>query len=85
MRMVRLVFPVFALLLVTALVSTTLAHAQTGKLEIIKAVYGKEGLGNDVTNRLQKLIKNNTIDVKVSNAILGGDPNKGADNCWAWR
>lgn len=79
MRIVRLVFPVFALLLVTALVSTTLAHAQTGKLEIIKAVYGKEGLGNDVTNRLQKLIKNNTLDIKVSNAILGGDPNKGAD------
>ncbi len=79
MRIVRLVFPVFALLLVTALVSTTHVYAQTGKLEIIKAVYGKEGLGKDVTDRLQKLIKNNTLDVKVTNVIMGGDPNKGAD------
>jgi hypothetical protein len=79
MRIVRLVFPVFGLLLVTALVSTTLVHAQTGRLEIIKAVYGKEGLGNDVTQRLQKMIKNNTLDVKVTNITMGGDPNKGAD------
>ena len=79
MRISRLAFPVFALLLVTALVSTTLVYAQTGKLEILKAVYGKEGSGQDVTERLQKLIKNNTLDVKVSNITMGGDPNKGAD------
>jgi hypothetical protein len=47
MRIVRLVFPVFALLFVTALVSTTLVHAQVGTLQINKAVYGKEGLGKD--------------------------------------
>jgi hypothetical protein len=79
MRTVRLVFPVFALLLVTALVSTTLVHPQIGKLEIIRAIYGKEGLGKDVTQRLQKLIKNNTLDIKVTNITMGGDPNKGAD------
>jgi len=79
MRIVRLLFPVFALLLVTTLVSTTVVHAQTGKLEIIKAIYGKEGLGNDVTQRLQKMIKNNTLDIKVTNITMGGDPNKGAD------
>ncbi len=79
MRIVRVVFPVFALLLVTALVSTTLVCAQTGKLEINKAVYGREGSANDVTQRLQKLIKNNTLDIKVSNIMLGGDPNKGTD------
>jgi hypothetical protein len=44
MRIVRLVHPIFVLLLVTALVSGNLVHAQSGKLEIIKAVYGKEGL-----------------------------------------
>ncbi len=55
------------------------AESQTGKLEILKAVYGKEGSGQDVTERLQKLIKNNTLDVKVSNITMGGDPNKGAD------
>jgi hypothetical protein len=79
MRTVRLVFPVFALLLVTALVSTTVVHAQVGTLQINKAVYGKEGLGKDVTQRLQKMIKDNTLDIKVTNITMGGDPNKGAD------
>jgi len=79
MRIVRLAITILALLLVTALVSTRLVYAQTGKLEIIKAVYGKEGMGKNVTDRLQKLIKNNTLDVKVTNIIMGGDPNKGAD------
>ncbi len=79
MRIVLLAFTIFALLLVTVQVLTTPVDAQTGKLEIIKAVYGREGMSNDVTQRLQKLVKNNTLDVKVSNVILGGDPNKGAD------
>ena len=79
MRVVRLVFPIFALLIVTALVSTTLIHAQVGTLQINKAVYGKEGLGKDVTQRLQKMIEDNTLDVKVTNLTMGGDPNKGAD------
>jgi hypothetical protein len=79
MHRVRLVFPIFALLLVTALVSTTLVHAQVGTLQINKAVYGKEGLGKDVTQRLQKMIKDNTLDIKVTNITMGGDPNKGAD------
>ncbi len=79
MRVVRLALPVFALLLVVALVSTTLAHAQVGSLQIIKAVYGKGGMGNDVTRSLQRMIQNNTLEVKVTNANMGGDPNKGAD------
>ena len=79
MNRVRLVFPIFALLLVTALVSTTLVHAQVGTLQINKAVYGKVGAGNDVTERLQRMIKNNTLDIKVTNITMGGDPNKGAD------
>jgi hypothetical protein len=79
MRTGRLVFPIFALLLVLVLVSTTLVHAQMGQLQILKAVYGKNGLGNDVTRRLQGMIQNNTLDVKVTNANMGGDPNKGAD------
>jgi hypothetical protein len=79
MRIARLVSPVFALLLVAALVSTTLVRAQIGTLQINRAVYGKEGLGKDVTQRLQKMIQNNTLDVKVTNITMGGDPNKGAD------
>jgi hypothetical protein len=79
MHRVRLVFPIFALLLVTALISTTLVHAQVGTLQINKAVYGKAGAGNDVTERLQRMVKNNTLDIKVTNITMGGDPNKGAD------
>jgi len=76
---VRLVFPILALSLVTALVSSTLVHAQMGNLQIIKAVYGKSGAGKDVTRRLQLMIQNNTLSVKVTNDNMGGDPNKGAD------
>jgi hypothetical protein len=79
MHRVRLVFPIFALLLVTAPISTTLVHAQVGTLQINKAVYGKAGAGNDVTERLQRMIKNNALDIKVTNITMGGDPNKGAD------
>lgn len=79
MRIVRWILPVVALLLAAALVSTTLVHAQIGTLQIYKAIYGKNGVGNDVTRRLQRMIQNNTLDVKVNNQNMGGDPNKGAD------
>ena len=79
MRTVRFFSSVFALLLATALVSNTLVHAQMGNLQIMKAVYGKSGAGKDVTRRLQLMIKNNTLSVKVTNDNMGGDPNKGAD------
>jgi len=79
MHIIRLVFPVFVLLLVAALISTTPVHAQIGTLQINRAVYGKAGAGNDVTERLQRMIKNNTMDIKVTNITMGGDPNKGAD------
>ncbi len=79
MRTVRFLFPVFALFLVAALVSNTPVHAQIGSLQINKAVYGKSGAGKDVTRRLQLMIKNNTLSVKVTNDNMGGDPNKGAD------
>lgn len=79
MRIVRLIFPAFALLLVATLISTTLVDAQIGKLQINKAIYGKGGSGNDVTQRLQSMIQNNTLNVMVTNITMGGDPNKGAD------
>lgn len=50
MRIVRLDFPILAPLFVTALVPSTLVHAQMGNLQIIKAVYGKSGGGKDVTD-----------------------------------
>jgi len=79
MRIARLVFPVFALLVVTMLLLNTLVPAQIGTLQINKAFYGKAGAGNDVTRRLQGMIKNNTLDIKVTNITMGGDPNKGTD------
>jgi len=79
MRIARFVFPVLALLLVAALVSNTVAEPQIGQLIINKAVYGKNGQGKDVTRRLRNMIQNNTLDVKVNNDNMGGDPNVGAD------
>jgi|SRR5271165_2652493 len=79
MRIARLALPVFALLLVTALVSPTLVSGQSGPLQINKAVYGKSGVGKDVTVRLKRMVSGGTLDVKVTNDNMGGDPNKGAD------
>jgi hypothetical protein len=79
MRIARYALPVIALMLVAALFSATLVHAQVGKLEIVKAFYGKNGKGNDVTRHLQRMIQDNTLDVKVNNDNMGGDPNVGAD------
>lgn len=79
MKIARFAFPVVALFLVATLFSASLMHAQIGKLEIVKAFYGKNGKGNDVTRHLQRMIQNNTLDVKVNNDNMGGDPNVGAD------
>ena len=79
MRLVRLVLPLLTLTLAMAVIPTVLVHAQIGMLQINRAIYGKEGQGKDVTQRLQKIIQNNTLDIKVSNITMGGDPNKGAD------
>jgi hypothetical protein len=79
MRIARSIFAVIALVLFATSFAPTLVQAQVGKLEINKAVYGKGGAGNDVTRRLQRMIQNNTLDVKVTNDNMGGDPNKGAD------
>ncbi len=79
MRFARRISPIFVLLLFASSLPTTVAQAQVGKLEITKAVYGKNGQGKDVTRRLRNMIKNNTLNVKVNNDNMGGDPNVGAD------
>jgi DnaJ-like protein C11, C-terminal len=79
MRITRLVFPMIALLLFTTTVSMVPAQAQGRQLHINKAIYGKNGQGMDVTNHLRSLIQNNSLDVKVNNKNMGGDPNTGAD------
>jgi len=77
MRITRLA--ILAFLFVAAVIPTTLVCAQGVQLLINKAVYGKSGGGRDVTMLLKKMVSNGTLDVKVTNDNMGGDPNKGAD------
>ena len=79
MRIFRKLLPVLAVLLTAALISTSMASAQNGPLQIKKAIYGKSGAGKDVTLRLRAMVSNGTLNVKITNDNMGGDPNKGAD------
>src|SRR5271169_2900139 len=79
MKTARLVLTVLALLLLTASVIQIPAQAQGRQLHINNAIYGHNGQGVNVTNHLRSLIQNNTLDVKVNNKNMGGDPNVGAD------
>lgn len=68
-----------ATLLVVLLMLAPL-HAQNGgRLKINNATYGRNGQGANVTNQVRSKIRNNSLDFKVDNNNLGGDPNKGAD------
>jgi phosphopantothenoylcysteine synthetase/decarboxylase len=47
------------------------------RLQIERAIYGYNGKGNDVTNRVRAEIRNNQINMQVTNDTMGGDPNHG--------
>jgi hypothetical protein len=79
MRNARSVFTVFALLLLATAVTQIPAQAQGRMLHINNAIYGKNGRGMNVTNKLRSMIQNNTLNIKVNNGNMGGDPNVGAD------
>jgi len=79
MRNARLVFTVLALMLLTTSVIEVPAQAQGRMLHINNAIYGKNGRGMNVTNKLRSMIQNNTLNIKVNNSNMGGDPNVGAD------
>jgi hypothetical protein len=79
MRNARSVFTVIALLLLTTAVTRIPAQAQGRMLHINNAIYGKNGRGMNVTNKLRSMIQNNTLNIKVNNGNMGGDPNVGAD------
>ncbi len=79
MRTARSVFSVLALLLLTTSVIQIPAQAQGRMLHINNAIYGKNGRGMNVTNKLRSMIQNNTLNIKVNNSNMGGDPNVGAD------
>jgi DnaJ-like protein C11, C-terminal len=79
MKSARSTLAVLTLLLLAASVIQIPAQAQGRQLHINNAIYGKNGKGMNVTNTLRGMIQNNTLDVKVNNKNLGGDPNVGAD------
>lgn len=56
--------------------SYTQTAAQGRMLHINNAVYGSQGHGKNVTDRLRALVRNNRIDVVVDNDSMGGDPNE---------
>ena len=47
------------------------------RLRVDRAIYGRNGQGNDVTNRVRSMIRNDSLNFKVNNTNLGGDPNQG--------
>src|SRR5450755_4441432 len=49
------------------------------KLKVNNAIYGRNGQGANVTNRVRSIVQSNSLDFKVNNGNLGGDPNVGAD------
>jgi DnaJ-like protein C11, C-terminal len=80
MKSGRSVVAVLALLVLTASVIQIPAQAQIRQqLKINNAIYGHNGKGMNVTNLLRSMVQNNTLDVKVNNKNMGGDPNVGAD------
>jgi len=49
----------------------------SGDLRILQAVYGAAGRQVNVTNRLQSMVSNGTLNVAVNNGTMGGDPAPG--------
>jgi hypothetical protein len=66
------------LCLVFALLNASYAQRplQGRALHINRAIYGREGRGKDVTERLRAMVRDNRVDVEVNNDTMGGDPNE---------
>jgi len=47
------------------------------RLHVERAIYGRNGRGDDVTLRVRSQIRDNRIDMQVNNDTMGGDPNHG--------
>jgi hypothetical protein len=47
------------------------------RLQISRAIYGYNGKGDDVTNRIRSQIRNDRVDMEINNDTMGGDPNHG--------
>jgi hypothetical protein len=76
--MMILLASIFASILASSQVNRTGPYNNSNlRLEIQRAIYGYNGKGNDVTNRVRSQIRNNRIDMEVNNDTMGGDPNHG--------
>jgi hypothetical protein len=64
----------FTILLAVALSSS----AQTRRWELLRAEYGSGGTWVDVTDRVRTLVNGDTLNMRVDNFTLGGDPAPGA-------
>jgi hypothetical protein len=76
-----------AILLTVALSS----FAQSRRWELLRAEYGSGGTWVDVTERVRALVNGDSLNMRVDNDTLGGDPTPGARktlrlrvrDCWA--
>lgn len=71
--------PILLALLPVALLTITSLQAQGLHLQINHAYYGTSGNAVDVTNRVRRMIQNNSLDFQVTNENLRADPSKGKD------
>lgn len=69
----------FTVILLLCIIAIFPVEAQVGnrRLRIDRAIYGMSGKGSDVTNRVRSMVRNDSLDFKVNNTNLGGDPNQG--------
>ena len=59
--------------------SNTETLAPKASLRVVSARYGGDNRFNDVRDRLQGLVRDNALSLKVDNAAMGGDPAVGKD------
>jgi hypothetical protein len=62
-------------ILLTAAVSS---HAQVQRWQLLRAEYGSGGTWVDVTERVRALVSGDSLNMRVDNFALGGDPTPGA-------
>jgi hypothetical protein len=68
------IITVLAILLTVAFSS----FAQSQRWELLRAEYGSGGTWVDVTERVRALVNGDTLNMRVDNFTLGGDPTPGA-------
>src|SRR5712692_2702176 len=65
------------ILLAMAMAGTESLLAQSGSFELLRAEYGAGDTWVDVTARVRSLVRGESLNIRVDNDTLGGDPNPG--------